>query len=282
MSSSGLGRGLESLLTSNPAATPIDSERITYLAVDLIEFNPRQPRENFSAESLQELANSIKKCGILQPLIVAKTAVGYELIAGERRLKAAKLAGLKQVPVIIRSADEEEKLILALIENIQRENLNPLEEARAYRQLLDEFHLTQDELAKSLGKGRSTISNILRLLNLPSKVKEALRAGQISVGQAKVLAGLEPSKQIEAFSRMASKNKHITVAETTKSVRHLQGLASSSDNIPKNNDRGREFLLQEFLQAKVKIVREEHGGEIRIKFNNDDDLLRLMDRIRHS
>jgi len=179
MSSSGLGRGLESLLTSNPAATPIDSERITYLAVDLIEFNPRQPRENFSAESLQELANSIKKCGILQPLIVAKTAVGYELIAGERRLKAAKLAGLKQVPVIIRSADEEEKLILALIENIQRENLNPLEEARAYRQLLDEFHLTQDELAKSLGKGRSTISNILRLLNLHLRSRKLCELGKL-------------------------------------------------------------------------------------------------------
>ena len=279
MSSSGLGRGLESLLSSSPATTPIDSERITYLAVDLIEVNPRQPREDFSPESLQELADSIKKCGILQPLIVAKTTVGYELIAGERRLRAAKLIGLKQVPVIIRSADQEEKLILALIENIQRENLNPLEEAKAYRQLLDEFHLTQDELAKSLGKGRSSIANTLRLLNLPTETKEALRAGKISLGQAKFLAGLEPHKQTEALAQMDL--EHTTVTETAKAVRHLRSVAPSN-NIHQNNDRGREFLLREFLQAQVKIVREGRGGEIKIKFHDDNDLVRLLDRIRHS
>jgi len=279
MSSSGLGRGLESLLSSSPATTPIDSERITYLAVDLIEVNPRQPREDFSPESLQELADSIKKCGILQPLIVAKTTVGYELIAGERRLRAAKLIGLKQVPAIIRSADQEEKLILALIENIQRENLNPLEEAKAYRQLLDEFHLTQDELAKSLGKGRSSIANTLRLLNLPTETKEALRAGKISLGQAKILAGLEPHKQTEALAQMDL--EHTTVTETAKAVRHLRSVAPSN-NIHQNNDRGREFLLREFLQAQVKIVREGRGGEIKIKFHDDNDLVRLLDRIRHS
>ena len=279
MSSSGLGRGLESLLSSSPATTPIDSERITYLAVDLIEVNPRQPREDFSPESLQELADSIKKCGILQPLIVAKTTVGYELIAGERRLRAAKLIGLKQVPVIIRSADQEEKLILALIENIQREDLNPLEEAKAYRQLLDEFHLTQDELARSLGKGRSSITNMLRLLNLPSETKEALRTGKISVGQAKILAGLEPHRQGEALTQM---DLHTTVTETAKAVRHLRSAAASHNNTPQNNDRGREFLLREFLQAQVKIVREGRGGEIKIKFRDDDDLVRLLDRIRHS
>lgn len=277
----GLGKGLGSLLGANPMVEPVDSERIVSLAPDLIQANHQQPRQDFNQDSLQELADSIKECGILQPLIVAKTTAGYELIAGERRLRAAKLVGLKTVPVIVRSVDEQQKLALALIENIQRENLNPLEEALAYRRLLDEFQLTQDELAIRVGKPRSTITNLLRLLNLPSAAQQALRSGQINLGQAKVLAGVDSAKQDQALQEMTIGQK--TVADAVQVARSFGSKVQAKTAVLQNdayNDKGKEFLWREFFQAKVKIIRQNRGGQIVINFNNDDQLSALMEKIR--
>ncbi|NCU44639.1 ParB/RepB/Spo0J family partition protein, partial [Candidatus Falkowbacteria bacterium] len=268
---SGLGKGLGSLLAANPLIEPVDSERIINLAPDLIEANRQQPRQDFNQDSLRELAASIKECGILQPLIVAKTTAGYELIAGERRLRAAKSIGLKTVPVIVRSVDEQQKLALALIENIQRENLSPLEEALAYRRLLDEFQLTQDELAARVGKPRSTITNLLRLLNLPTAAQQALRSGQINFGQAKVLAGVDLAKQEQALQEMVIGQK--TVADAVQVARSFGSKVQSKTAVRQNdayNDKGKEFLWREFFQAKVKIVRQARGGQVVIDFDSDD------------
>ncbi|HNW55780.1 MAG TPA: ParB/RepB/Spo0J family partition protein [bacterium] len=271
----GLGKGLGSLLGGAQPVQPVDSERIINLSPDLIEANRQQPRQYFNQESLQELADSIKEFGVLQPLIVAKTAVGYELIAGERRLRASKIAGLKTVPVIVRTADEQTKLALALLENVQRENLNPLEEAQAYRRLINEFNITQDELARRLGKGRSTIANFLRMLNLPDEAKQALADGKINLGQAKILAGVEEGSQIKALEEM-------TLGKTTVAQANL--VAKKVSNRPvvttNSNDKGKEFLLREFFQAKVKIVRQARGGQIVIGFNDDEELADLMEKIR--
>lgn len=277
----GLGKGLGSLLAANPLVEPLDSERIVNLAPDLIQANRQQPRHDFNQDSLRELADSIRECGILQPLIVAKTTAGYELIAGERRLRAAKLVGLKTVPVIVRSVDEQQKLALALIENVQRENLSPLEEATAYRRLLDEFQLTQDELASRVGKPRSTITNLLRLLNLPASAQQALRSGQINLGQAKVLAGVDSAKQDQALREMTA--GPITVADSVKVARTFGSQARSKTTTAPNdayNDKGKEFLLREFFQAKVKITRQARGGQIIIGFDSDDQLSALMEKIR--
>lgn len=273
---SGLGKGLGSLLGGSQQITPIDSERIVNLSPDLIKANRQQPRQHFDQASLRELADSIEQCGILQPLVVSKTAVGYELIAGERRLRAAKLIGLATVPVIVRSADEQSKLALALIENIQRENLNPLEEAQAYRCLIDEFKLTQEELAKRLGKGRSSVTNSLRLLNLPAKAKEALSAGKINFGQAKVLSGIEPDKQEQVLGELIS--GRTTINDATRMARSVGGRRTTGGD--DHNDKGKEFLLREFFQARVKIVRQVRGGQIVVSFNSDDELAALMERIR--
>ena len=278
---SGLGKGLGSLLAANPLVEPVDSQRIVQLSPGVIAVNRLQPRHDFNQDSLQELADSIKECGILQPLIVAKTTAGYELIAGERRLRAAKILGLPTVPVIVRSVDEQQKLALALIENIQRENLSLLEEAAAYRRLLDEFKVTQEDLSKRLGKARSTISNVLRLLNLPPSAQQALRDGQINFGQAKVLAGIEPSKQQQALTDMTT--GHTTVVEAVKMARDMGGRVQAKTAAIQNdsyNDKGKEFLLREFFQAKIKIVRQARGGQIVISFDNDDELAALMEKIR--
>ncbi len=272
----GLGKGLGSLLSSAQQIPPVDSERIINLSPELIEANRQQPRSYFNQDSLQELADSIKEFGVLQPLIVVKTAVGYELIAGERRLRASKMAGLKTVPVIVRSADEQAQLALALLENIQRENLNPLEEARAYKRLIDEFKITQDDLARRLGKGRSTIANFLRMLNLPESAQQALAEGKINLGQAKILAGVDADSQAQALEAMTTAKTTVAQADLVVKKINNRPVGASSQA----NDKGKEFLLREFFQAKVKIVRQARGGQVVIMFNDDEELAELMEKIR--
>lgn len=272
----GLGKGLGSLLSSAQQVPPVDSERIINLSPELIEANRQQPRSYFNQDSLQELADSIKEFGVLQPLIVVKTAVGYELIAGERRLRASKMAGLKTVPVIVRTADEQAQLALALLENIQRENLNPLEEARAYKRLMDEFKITQEDLARRLGKGRSTIANFLRMLNLPESAQQALAEGRINLGQAKILAGVEAENQVQALEKMTTDKTTVAQADLVAKKINNRPVAVASQA----NDKGKEFLLREFFQAKVKIVRQVHGGQVVILFNDDEELAELMEKIR--
>ncbi len=215
--SNGIGRGLSSLIpqkVKKVATTPggeavvdviseADKDRVLHLSPDVIDVNPSQPRKNFASEQLKELADSIKQYGIIQPLIVMQIGNKYELIAGERRWRAAKILGLATVPVITRQAQEQEKLELALIENLQREGLNSIETALAYRKLIDEFNLTQEELSKRLGKARPTITNILRLLNLPEEIQQALIQGKITESHAKIIIGLDTeAKQLELFKRI--------------------------------------------------------------------------------
>jgi len=297
---SGLGRGLGSLIpkktvtygqnpfspapgaagaTGAAAETVVlnDGDRVLQISPDRIAINPQQPRTHFNETALNDLTQSIKQHGIIQPLIVTKKDGGWELIAGERRLRSAKALGLKEVPVIVRAEQEQKKLELALIENLQRENLNPLESARAYRRLMDEFNITQEEAAQKLGKARSSIANALRLLSLPPLIQEALADGKISEAHAKYLLGLEgEDRQLNMLKKILRQN--LTVAETDKEIRRLGGTKAAK---PKDYfDKAKEDELGEFLATKVEIKRRGKGGQILIDFYSEEELGDIVKKIK--
>ena len=282
----GLGRGLGSLIPSKQndqninlaqdASLPPDAE-VLKISPDLIKANPRQPRTNFNDPALEELMQSIKEYGIIQPLVVTRVSGGYELIAGERRLRAAKQLGLKEVPIVIRKAQEQEKLGLALIENIQREDLNPVELALAYKQLAEEFNLSQEQLAKKLGKSRPSVTNTLRILNLPGEIQLALVNGEITEGHAKILVGLDtPEKQFELFNRI--KHRRLTVDDTVLEARRMGGTKQARVKID-YADKDKELRLRQFFGAKTEIKRAKKGGQIIIHFYSDDELNEVMRKL---
>ncbi len=289
----GLGRGLGSLIPKktvtygrNPfAALPSDEEtvvmhdgdRVFKISPDKIDINPQQPRTNFNESALNDLAESIRQHGIISPLIVTKNGDRFELIAGERRLRSAKLIGLKEVPAIIREEKEQRKLELALIENLQREDLNPLESARAYKRLIDEFNITQEEAAKKLGKARSSVANALRLLSLPSAAQEALASGKITEAHAKYLLGLEgEARQLNMLKKIMRQN--LTVAETDKEIKRLGGTKAAK---PKDYfDRAKEEELGEYFSTKVEIKRQGKGGKLIIDFYSEEELGEIVKKIR--
>lgn len=289
----GLGRGLGSLIPKktvvygqNPfqkensiddAFILQDNDRILKVSPERIMINPQQPRTHFSEAALNDLAESIRQHGIIQPLIVTKKGSDFELIAGERRLRSAKLIGLKEVPVIVREEKEQKKLELALIENLQRENLNPLETARAYERLISEFNITQEEASKKIGKARSSVANALRLLSLPSPVQTALAEGRISEAHAKYLLGLEnEAKQLNMLKKIIRQN--LTVAETDREIKRLGGTkaAKAKDYF----DRAREDELGEFLSTKVEIRRQGKGGKLVIDFYSEEELNGIIRKIK--
>lgn len=289
----GLGRGLGSLIPKktmtygqNPFKSEVseeetvvlhDGDRILKVSPNRISINPQQPRTYFSDTALNDLAESIKQHGIISPLIVTKKDDGYELIAGERRLRSAKLIGLKEVPIIVREEKSQKKLEIALIENLQREDLNPLETARAYQRLIDEFSITQEEAAKKVGKARSSVANALRLLALPVEVQEALASGKISEAHAKYLLGLEgEAKQLNMLKKIMRQN--LTVAETDKEIKRLGGTkaAKTKDYF----DRAREEELGELLSTKVEIKRQGKGGKITIDFYSEEELNEIIKKIK--
>lgn len=285
---SGLGRGLGSLIPQKvnkqaddvitPAVSIInEDDRIWHIAPTEIEVNDFQPRSEFNDTALAELAQSIKQYGILQPLVVCRAGDHYQLIAGERRLRAAKQAGLATVPVIVREANEQKKLELALIENIQRQDLNPLELAMAYRRLADEFNLSLDAVAQRLGKSRPVVSNTIRLLNLPEEIQRALAEGLISEGHARIIVGLETeAKQLELFRKIVA-NK-MTVADAMTETKKMGGTKQA--RIKENTgDRDREAKLQEFFGGKVIIKRKSQGGQIIIDFWDDEELGEIMKKM---
>lgn len=288
----GLGRGLGSLIPKktvtygqNPysAGAPeetvvlADGDRILKINPERIDINPHQPRTHFNEAGLQDLADSIKQHGIISPLIVTKSGDRYELIAGERRLRSARLIGLKEVPVIVRAEAEQKKMELALIENLQRENLNPLETARAYRRLMDEFNITQEEAAKKLGKARSSIANALRLLSLSGPIQEALAAGQITEAHAKYLLGLEGEvKQLSMLKKIMRQN--LTVAETDREIKRLGGTKAAK--VKDYADRAREDGLAEYLSTKVEIKRKGKGGQILVDFYSEEELEGILKKIK--
>ncbi|MEI6528989.1 MAG: ParB/RepB/Spo0J family partition protein [Candidatus Falkowbacteria bacterium] len=289
----GLGRGLGSLIPKktmtygqNPFKSEMaeeetvvlhDGDRILKINPSRISINPQQPRTFFSDTALNDLAESIKQHGIISPLIVTKKDDGYELIAGERRLRSAKLIGLKEVPVIVREEKDQKKLEIALIENLQREDLNPLETARAYQRLIDEFSITQEEAARKLGKARSSVANALRLLALPLEIQEALASGKISEAHAKYLLGLEgEAKQINMLKKIMRQN--LTVAETDKEIKRLGGTkaAKTKDYF----DRAREEELGELLATKVEIKRQGKGGKLVFDFYSEEELNEIIKKIK--
>jgi ParB family transcriptional regulator, chromosome partitioning protein len=253
------------------------------IPVDLIKPNPYQPRKEFNSEKLEELANSIRVHGILQPLVVIPEPDGtYQLIVGERRLRASRLAGLSKVPVIVRDAlEEQKKLELALIENIQRHNLDPVEEAMAYQQMIDKYHLTQDEVAKKVGKGRTTITNILRLLHLPLKIQRAVAEEKLSEGHARALLALPGmEKQLALMEEVIAQNMTVRqvedkvreIIQRPKAVRAPRG--SSDPEV-----RALEDELRGKLGTKVKVSKKGGSGKITIEFYSEEELDGLLGKI---
>lgn len=270
MKKRGLGRGLDALI---PAKKPED-ERFQEIEISLIRKNPYQPREKFDTSKMDELAKTIKETGVVQPLLVRRKGTIYELISGERRLRAAEKAGLTSVPCIVKSVSDREMLEMALVENLQREDLNPVEEAQAYKTLHEKFGLTHDEIAKRVGKDRATITNRIRLLKLPHEVLEGLKQNLISEGHAKLILSLHPAqKMVDAY--------RVTV-EKKLSVRALEKLLSAKKVEHKEENPDLKNILREIektLQAKVEIIMKGKSGKIIIKFANIEHLNDILDKL---
>lgn len=244
---------------------------------------PFQPRKDFPAESLQELADSIREQGIVQPLIVRAQGNGFELIAGERRWRAAQLAGLTEVPILVREADDRKVLELALIENLQRENLNPIEEALGYSQLIEQFELRQEDAATRVGRSRAVVANALRLLRLPPEVQAYVRDGLLSVGHAKVILGLQtPDEQKLAATKVLQTSLNVRQTEELvtallgKSQPSVQRRQSPHTAAPDVHVAALETRLQERFGTRVHLRYREGKGALEIKFFNDEDLNRIL------
>ena len=282
-----LGRGLEELFNNEPIAyekieekimNEVANEEIVELPLKELRSNPYQPRKNFDEEALKELANSIKEHGVFQPIIAKKSIKGYEIIAGERRVKASILAGKETIPAIIRDFSDQDMMEIALLENLQRENLNALEEAIAYKKLLEELSLTQEELAKRLGKSRSHITNMLGLLTLPEEVKDEISLGKLSMGHARVLSKIEDSEKVKKLA-----NKVITEGLSVRQTEEL----SHSDNLTRKNIQTRKTsnINNEYKDVEEELA-EKFGTKIKIKNNkleisfvNKNDLNRILEII---
>jgi ParB family chromosome partitioning protein len=275
----GLGKGLDALIPASDSAVPASG--INALPVDRISPNPKQPRSTFNEDELIELANSIREHGLIQPLVVAKSteADQYLLIAGERRLQAARLAGLAKVPAIIRDVTDQEFLLLALVENVQRADLSPLETAEAYKHLQDEFKLTQEQIAARVGKSRVAVTNTLSLLDLSMAVKGALAAGKITEGHARALKGLSHQSQSAALQTVI--NKELNVRQTEELARKLKGTKSPVKAKPAVDPGIVEIQrrLQDDLGTKVKVKHSKKGGYINIFYYSDEELDALVDKL---
>ena len=293
MAKPALGRGLGALLggvspagqapASSPAQTiAVDSrDRVQRVAIKQVRPCPFQPRKDFSEESLRELADSIKEQGIVQPLIVRKSGDGFELIAGERRWRAAQLIGLKEIPIIVREADDRAVLELALIENLQRENLNPIEEALGYSQLIGQFQLKQEEAAIKVGKSRTVVANALRLLKLAPELQTLIREGQLSVGHGKVILGLATDAEQKLAADCILK-KSLNVRQAEELVAQIQKgkiVSSKSSTQPAMRDAhvaDLENKLRERFGTKVQLRYRQGKGSLDIRFFSDDDLERVL------
>jgi ParB family chromosome partitioning protein len=279
----GLGTNLDSLIPTSLTVGTTEVAQQNEVPISAISPNPRQPRTHFEEEALNELIASIKEIGILQPPVVRKVSEGrYELIMGERRFRAAKAAGLTTIPVIIRQTPDNELLREALIENIHRSQLNPLEEAAAYAGLLDDFGCTHDELATKLGRSRPLISNMLRLLNLPASVQRKVAAGVISAGHARALLGLSDEKEIEKLAhRIVAEGLSVRATEeivaTTNPIKK-SGKAKSAVGISGTALASAE-LLSDYLDTRVSIEQGKGKGKITIEFAGSEDLQRIVDLI---
>lgn len=249
--------------------------------MDRIRTSGVQPRAHFEAQAIEELAQSMRSGGVLQPVIVRAVGDGYELVAGERRLRAARLAGLSQIPALVRVVSDEQALELSLIENLQREDLNPLEQARAFQRLANEFALTQDEVARRTGKDRTTVTNLMRLLRLPPEVQALLEEGKLTAGHARTLLKLEDSPVIQRVlaKRMVARRVSVRQAEEMVERRLPQAKKERLGGPPKDpNIRAAEEAMEKALGTKVRIVERKGGrGRVEIEYYNLQDLNRIYD-----
>ena len=278
---SGGGRGLDALI-STEAIRPVASSSIGEIEISKIHANPNQPRRDFNEEALQELADSISELGVIQPITLRKEDDGsYMIIAGERRFRASQLAGKNTIPAYILSANEKDTMEMALIENIQREDLNPLEIALAYQQLIEQHNLSQEQLSKRVGKGRATIANFLRLLKLPGNIQVALKERQIDMGHAKALLSLSShADQIRIFNEIIKNAYSVReVEELVRNTKNENVPIAKSNNNKKQNDIYHQLKkhLTHFFQTPVQLTCSEKGnGKISIKFKNEQELERII------
>ncbi len=274
-----LGKGLGALIPEKTIAEVDGKKTFQFCGIEEIHPNPHQPRKNFAAPQLQELVDSIREKGILQPLLVRRKGGAYELIAGERRWRAAQKAGIKEVPIIVKDVTESELLELSLIENIQRENLNSIEEAEAYKGLMELFHLTQEEISKRVGKDRTTITNTIRLLKLPPDIRQSLADGFISMGHARAFLSLEsPEKQKQAFKKVLADD--LNVRQTENLVKRLR--VKNQPSSPKENAEWNPVVeeLQRIMGTKIRIVGQGKRGKIEIEFYSLEELDRIIDLLK--
>jgi len=290
----GLGKGLDSLITDKvgkPAATPATTvdkvNEAVFMNITKVEPNREQPRKKFDEDALLELSESIKQFGVLQPLLVQQRDDYYEIIAGERRWRAAKLAGIKEVPVIVKKLTEQEIMEISLIENIQREDLNPIEEAQAYKRLLTEFNLKQDEVAERVSKSRTAVTNAMRLLKLNEKVQQMVIDEMLTTGHARALLGIEDQEKQYNIAQKIFDEK-LSVRDTEKLVKNLQNEKKNINESVKKIDpqleaiyRGLEEQMKSILGTKVFITpKDDKKGKLEIEYYSQEELDRIIDLIR--
>jgi ParB family chromosome partitioning protein len=277
-----LGKGLSALIPEKVLESGERKEEIVYVQSGQIKANPFQPREDFDQTSIEELAQSIKEKGVIQPLLVRRKGDSYELIAGERRLRAANSLGLKDIPIIVRDVSDQDSLELALIENIQREGLNPIEEAHAYQHLMDKFQVTQEKISEVLGKARTTITNTLRLLKLPHEIQQEMKKGRISFAHGRTLLEIDDANQQRRLAQ--------DIITKGLSVRELENLMKSfrPKGLKRKIGQGQrepivavlEEQLQHALATKVRISKRKKRGHINIEFYSEEDLERIVKVIK--
>jgi ParB family chromosome partitioning protein len=272
----GLGRGLAALI---PQRTPQSSGSIE-IPLDRIRANPRQPRLRVDDAAMQTLTASVREHGVIQPVLVTETLDGYQLVAGERRVRAARAAGLERIPAVVRQLADREQLELALVENLQREDLDPVESARAYRQLIDEFGFSQEDLAARVGRARSTVANTLRLLDLNDAVQAAIADGRLTEGHGRALGGLEVEHQGKVLDTVVDQD--LSVRQTEELVRRIRTPRVARETTPKPTDPDLERVeedLRRALGTKVRLARSRRGGRIVIDYFSDEELGRLYERL---
>lgn len=286
----GLGKGLDSLIankvgtagTAEAMRMPEPNKEVTFVKITKVEPNREQPRKNFDEDSLLELSESLKQYGVLQPLLVQDKKDYFEIIAGERRWRAAKIAGLKEIPVIIKQLTEQEMVEISLIENIQRENLNPIEEAMAFKRLLNEFHLKQDEVAERVSKSRTAVTNSMRLLKLDERVQQMVIDDLLSTGHARALLAITDNEKQYSLAQQIFDEK-LSVRETEKLIKKLQ---NQKPELPKKQEDDKMSIFYEDMEQKLKSImgtkvaihyKNKDKGKIEIEYYSNDELERIID-----
>jgi ParB family chromosome partitioning protein len=280
MDGKALGKGLSALIPDRKEN--VRGDVIARLKTGSIVDNTLQPRKVYDDEKLNDLKASIKEKGVLQPILVRNKGLQYEVVAGERRLKAARALGLEEIPAIVRDVSDQEAFIIALVENIQREELNPIEEAEAYRKMIDDFGYTQETVAQSVGKDRSTVTNLLRVLKLPIDIRNSISSGQISVGHARALLGIEnPSEQDKLYTLIMKKGLSVREVENFVQSKNKTGARRGKQKVAKGRDViALEEDLQRALGTKVRLMTQKKRGKIIIEYYSYDDLDRIIQLIK--